>query len=71
MQGRAECIGEFTRGFSEGALHRPIPAEHSPAFVDGYAHGRLSLRAALVEYLRERGFNDLKDQPLERFLGGP
>jgi len=68
LQGRANVIVEFCRGFAAGGLHQRLPLDYTPAYADGHASGRLSCRAAITEYLRERGFHDLKDQPLEDFL---
>lgn len=71
LQGRADAIVEFVNGFASGSLHRRLPVDYTPAYADGHASGRLSCRAALTEYLRERGFHDLKDQPLEDFIKEP
>ena len=66
MASRAETIRNFCEGFSAGALL--TPPSGSEACQDGWAHGRLACRAALNEYLRDRGLKDLGSLDLEFFL---
>ncbi len=66
--GRAQSTIQFVQGFSRGAMHQPLPEGHGPDFADGWAAGRLSCQQAVAEYLRQRGFGDWKDYPLEKVL---
>jgi len=62
----------FREGFCVGASHKPIPNNgmqwHDHVFNDGWCAGRLAARDAVTEYLRQRGFSDWKDIPLEEVL---
>ena len=71
MAGRAATIVDFCRGFSAGAVHDPLPADALSAMADGWSAGRLMCREALIEYLRQQGHPDLKDQTLDDFLHSP
>lgn len=68
LQGKAEVIEQFCQGYASGALHERLPESYTPAFADGHASGRLTCRAAVAEYLRERGMRELGEQSLEMFL---